>query len=229
MPTLGGFAASALEERLRPINFDQLREQYRGTLYAELIQHHLERQTPEERRRGLEGTRSLLPTRVQPAVEGFIDRWNERAFDAAFWQRDTVDVMDAIVSDARALLASLDVPAEDETLFNVFNIVTMSYAYSAADQPKMRAFMGLNEPRRFPVWSALSLLVPVVAFVRISSTPASATTQVGYALAQLGYVMFAAGVITGTYGIFGLKKRVHVIGGAIAAFAIGTALSNIGL
>ncbi|HYN83084.1 MAG TPA: hypothetical protein VES88_16510 [Gemmatimonadaceae bacterium] len=68
----------------------------------------------------------------------------------------------------------------------------------------------------------------MIAFVRISNTPATATTQIGYALAQLGYVMFAAGVITGTYGIFGLKKRIHVIGAAIVAFVIGTVLSNIG-
>lgn len=52
---------------------------------------------------------------------------------------------------------------------------------------------------------------------------------IGYGLANLGYVMFAAGIFAGTFLIFGITKRWQVFVGAIVAFLVGTILSNVGV
>lgn len=59
----------------------------------------------------------------------------------------------------------------------------------------------------FPWVSALSLLYPISATIYIAeSTPAPPVMITGYGLANLGYLLFAAGIFTGTFGVFGLKR-----------------------
>lgn len=81
----------------------------------------------------------------------------------------------------------------------------------------------------FPWPSTLALAYPIAATVYIASrTPAGPAMVVGYGLANLGYLLFAAGIWAGTFRVLGLKKRWQVLVSAIAAFVVGTALSNIG-
>jgi hypothetical protein len=213
---------------MQQIDLYRLREGYRGTRYADLIQHHLERQTPQQRAAAIRGTIQMLPLRIQPSIEGFIDRWNAKAYDQSFWESDTAAVFDEISADARELLARSALIADDETVFNVFNIITLSYASSAAGQPKMRAFMGIEGRSSFPIWSTLALLIPVAAFLRISNTPAELGVRFGYLLTQLGYVLFVAGVVTGTFRVFGLTSRRWVLSAAVVVFIMGTIMSNTG-
>ena len=53
----------------------------------------------------------------------------------------TSEVFSEIIEDARSLLLSINAPTDDETLFNMFQVVILSYAYSASDQPAMRKFI----------------------------------------------------------------------------------------
>lgn len=99
----------------------------------------------------------------------------------------------------------------------MFDVVVMNYTYSACDQPKMRDFMGIDGSS-FPIASLVSLIYPIAATIYISiNTPASFTTVLGYGITNLGYLLIAAGIIKGTFRIFGLKKRLHVF---LAAFLI---------
>lgn len=170
----------------------------------------------------------MLPEQARGLVEGFIDRWNLRAYDKDFWKMDTVSVFDDITEDAKKVLSEQHIDSDDEMLFNIFNIVVLNYAYSAYDQPKMCEFMGVKSSI-FPWASAISLLYPIGAGVYIATrTPASSLMIMGYCLANLGYLLIGAGIIKGTFGIFGLKKRWHVLTGWAISFLIGTLLSNIG-
>ena len=212
---------------MKPVNLAELRSQFAGTRFAEVVQHHLRRQSQTERIQGVQGTVALLPAAAQPLAEGFIDLWNGRAYDRELWQRDTASVFDEIMSEARNLLRPLGLAADDEAAFNLFNVVLLSYAYSAYDQPKMRDFMGLRA--QFPWPSAVALLYPVGAMAYIAtSTPAELPMVIGYGIANLGYLLFAAGLFAGTFRVLGLKSRWQTIGAAILSFAIGTVLSNMG-
>jgi hypothetical protein len=149
----------------------------------------------------------MLPEQARGLVKGFIDRWNLRAYDQTFWDADTASVFDETTKDAMVVLSGIGVQADDEILFNMFNIIVMSYAYSAYNQPKMRKFMGINGSK-FPWVSTIRLLYPKSAGIYISTqTPASLSIIVGYCLANLGYILIGAGLIKGTFKIFVLMKR----------------------
>ncbi|MGB2944689.1 MAG: hypothetical protein WBB80_06305 [Nitrospira sp.] len=213
---------------MQSINLPDLRAQFAGTRLRELVQHHLRRQSQRRRIDGLQATINLLPEVARGVAEGFIDRWNAHVYDQEFWERDTSEVFDDIIADARTVLRPLDLETDDEAAFNLFNIVVMNYAYSAYDQPKMREFMGILGGS-FPWPSALGLLYPITAIVYVgTATPAGAALVVGYGIANLGYLLFVAGVFGGTFQILGLNNRWQVFAAAVAAFLLGTLLSNVG-
>lgn len=213
---------------MKSINLPDLRAQFAGTRLRELVQHHLRRQSQRRRIDGLQATINLLPEVARGVAEGFIDRWNAHVYDQEFWERDTSEVFDDIIADARTVLRPLDLETDDEAAFNLFNIVVMNYAYSAYDQPKMREFMGILGGS-FPWPSALGLLYPITAIVYVgTATPAGAAMVVGYGIANLGYLLFVAGVFGGTFQILGLNNRWQVFAAAVAAFLLGTLLSNVG-
>lgn len=213
---------------MQQINLQQMRADYRGKSYADLVRYHLVRQTQQQRLAAIQGTVALLPESVQPAVWDFVDTWDARASDANFWHGDSATVLDAITADARRLLTGMNVNADDDTLFDLFNLVTMHYACAAGENTALRQSVDVDTGSGFPVWSTLALLFPFAAFLRIGGTPASAVVQVGYTLAQLGYILFAAAVFTGTFRVFGLTTRKRVFAAAVVAFLVGTVLSNSG-
>lgn len=69
---------------------------------------------------------------------------------------------------------------------------------------------GLASGRSFPWLSAASLLYPIGAalFIATKYTPPPPPVAIaGYGLANLGYLLVAAGVISGTFRTFGLTRR----------------------
>jgi hypothetical protein len=209
------------------VNLAELRTKFGDSQFRELIQHHLSRMSHTERIGGFQGTVAMLPEAARPLVEGFLNRWNPRIHDKAFWERETATVFDEIIEDARSVLRPLGLAADDEAAFNMFNTVVLNYAYSAYDQPMMRELMGISDTA-FPWPSALGLLFPVSATTYIATvTPAPPAMVMGYGLANLGYLLFGAGIWAGSFRIFGLRKRWQVLTLAVASFLLGTALVKI--
>jgi len=210
------------------VDISELRAGFKGRPFSQLVDHHLNRQSQDQRIQGINGTIAMLPEQARGLVEGFIDRWNLRAYDQLFWRTDTASVFDEIMADVNNVLVEAGLHADDEILFNMFNIIVLSYAYSAYDQPKMREFMG-TKASVFPWVSAISLLYPIGAGIYIATkTPATATTILGCCLADLGYLLIGAGIIKGTFKIFALKKRWQVFSAGALAFLLGTFLLNMG-
>jgi hypothetical protein len=92
----------------------------------------------------------------------------------------------------------------------------------------------LEKGRGFPWPSALAMLYPVGAAIRIAMTmPQVRPTAVarlamvaGYGLANLGYLLFVAGLWPGTFRILVLKKRWQVFASAVLSIAVGTILAT---
>jgi hypothetical protein len=85
----------------------------------------------------------------------------------------------------------------------------------------------LRDGRSFPWLSALSLLYPAGAMAYMAmSTPAPIVAIIGYGLAQLGYLLFAATLIAGKFGVFGLRSRWQVLIVGMISFCLGLLLSN---
>ena len=82
---------------------------------------------------------------------------------------------------------------------------------------------------KFPWASTLSLAYPIAATVYVATqTPAKPLTIVGYGLANMGYLLFAAGIHKGTFRVFGLQKRWQVFVAGVVTLTIGTFLCNVG-
>jgi len=82
---------------------------------------------------------------------------------------------------------------------------------------------------KYPIWSTLALLYPLTATVWVfTNTPISLVAGLGYGITQLGYLLIAAGVFTGKFGVLGLKGRWMILGVGAGTFLIGLVLSNLG-
>lgn len=134
------------------INLKEFRKGIQGRKYADLIRHHIGRQTTQQLHDGSLDTISFLPPTAQPLVENLIYASDHRALDAQFWKSDCATVFDGIIEDARNLLIEAQAPTDDETLFNMFQVVTLYFAHAASYQPRLRELMGIemtNPGRQF--------------------------------------------------------------------------------
>jgi hypothetical protein len=80
--------------------------------------------------------------------------------------------------------------------------------------------------RPIGIASLLALLYPLAAALYVSRS-APLVVAVGYALANLSYIMLAAAIFRGTFLVFGLHRRTHVFAVAVLSFIVGTALCNV--
>ena len=157
-------------DAMEEINMEQLKIGFAGKPFNLLVKHHLKRtKSAEKLRVAIMGTTAMLPPVARSLAVDFIDRWNERAYEEELWHMDTSEVFADIVEDARSLLLSAGAPADDETLFNMFQIVILSYAYAAVDQKSMRKSIGIQEPMslRTTFDQAVALYVDAVKAVTI--------------------------------------------------------------
>ena len=53
--------------------------------------------------------------------------------------------MEEIIKDAAEVLLQVGARPDDETLFNIFQLVTLNFALAASLQPKMRKFAGIKK------------------------------------------------------------------------------------
>jgi hypothetical protein len=124
--------------------------------YRELVEHHLRRSSEGELRDAALGEILLLPAELQPYAMGFIDATNARvAHDRFFWANATCRAaLDEFVDAAFDALpiprsiASKAAMLEDENqalTFQLFQIATLSFAYSASSQRAQRRFMGIRK------------------------------------------------------------------------------------
>ena len=127
------------------IDITSLRAGFVGKKYAQLVEHHVRRQSKQQLIASVIGTSALLPEPVRALASDAVEEWNLRAYDAAFWQRDCAKVFDEILADMAARLDHIGIPPGDEMLFNMFQVITTSYAYNASDQKSMREFMGIRK------------------------------------------------------------------------------------
>ncbi len=85
----------------------------------------------------------------------------------------------------------------------------------------------LERQSGFPWRSVASLLYPTGAMIYAACLGAPFIVAVGYGIANLAYLLFAAWVFVGTFSAFHLTKRWQVFSAAAIAFGLGTLLSNV--
>lgn len=124
--------------------------------YRELIQWHIRKQSTSKLQQACLGETANLPEDLRPLVMDYIDATNARfGYDQRFWIEATCrSAFEEIIKIAIELLqikeriTSLEDalrPENQELAFSVFQISTLSFAYSASTQKAQRKFMGISK------------------------------------------------------------------------------------
>lgn len=124
--------------------------------YRELIQYHIKRTSTQDLLKAGAGETSMLSRNLQEHIINYIDATNLRfGYDQSFWGSATCrEAFEEIIKVAIAVLPISDrissveqaLEAENHTLtFQLFQIPTLSFAYSASTQRTQRKFMGIRK------------------------------------------------------------------------------------
>ncbi len=124
--------------------------------YRELVQYHIKRTGTLELQKAVLDETGLLPQDLQEFVIAYIDATNSQfGYDQSFWTKATCrEAFEAIIRVAIATLPISNqfvsvagaLEAKNHVLaFQLFQISTLSFAYSASTQRKQRKFMGIRK------------------------------------------------------------------------------------
>ena len=126
--------------------------------YRDLIQHHIKKQSTEQLRKASMGEVGFLPESIDnESVINFIDHCNFIAMAPSFWKENTCKTaFDEIILEAIHNLEGLPnkfkkvenfLSKEDnhELAFGIFQLITLSYAYSASKNRNVRKQMGIRK------------------------------------------------------------------------------------
>lgn len=124
--------------------------------YRQLVQYHIKKTPSQELQKAVLGETGMLPGNLQADIINYIDATNlQFGYDRSFWERATCrEAFEEIIKVAIATLPISDrissfeeaLEARNHTLaFQLFQIPTLSFAYSASTQRKQRKFMGIRK------------------------------------------------------------------------------------
>lgn len=209
------------------LSLDKVEEQFRGTKFNQLVEHHINSMSSKARSQAVLGVAEDIGSGfTQFDSMEWIDRWNAKVYNKEFWQTDTSVVFREITDDARVFLRSKNITDfTDDSLFNMFNIIVLNFAYSAEDQPKMREFIGIKRGGILEA-SLISLLYPILAMGYALKQGAPFSKAFAYGLANLGYLLLLFGIFVKNFKVFHLYGRAKVLIAAIIFWIIGVFLSN---
>lgn len=91
----------------------------------------------------------------------------------------------------------------------------------------IKSFGGSREQASCPWLSSLTMLYPIAAMVAIANQGAPILPTIGYGCANLGYLLFGAGILAGSFRALGFRYRIPTLIAAVAVWVVGTVLSNI--
>ena len=124
--------------------------------YRKFVEYHMRRQSIEQLQMAATGATELLPEEIQHLMIEFIDATiNAIGYDQHIWKH--ADVKTAFGLVIQTAIRSLPLEnwmrseqdaytAENHELaFNLFQIVTGNFAYSASTRRKQRKFMGIRK------------------------------------------------------------------------------------
>jgi hypothetical protein len=124
--------------------------------YRELIQHFIKKQSAAKLQAAIHWEVSNLPESFQDKAELYIDRVNQKLIhNKKFWVEANSYFAYKVIIDIAVKCFPLDnriashedtlKPENSELAFILFQIPTLSFAYSASTQRKQRKFMGIRK------------------------------------------------------------------------------------
>lgn len=103
--------------------------------------HHVKTQSLRQTKAGLFSTIGFLPAELQRECENWIDLNNSYGLHEEFWRSDCGDVLLSITDRAKNFSSSHGISADDGTLLNLFQVVVLSFAYTAHSEKRSKEFI----------------------------------------------------------------------------------------
>jgi hypothetical protein len=121
---------------MEKIDLNDLNKQFQGIYLKQLLTHHVRRFKKDKSAiyLGLYGTLNLLPSVIQDKAYDFIDKYNDPMIRNTLINSETPAVLTEIIDDVKTTFKKYSKYLDEETFFNIFQIVILSYAYSEADK-----------------------------------------------------------------------------------------------
>ena len=113
----------------------------RGKQYRRLVEAHL-RKLGKNLPGSIAAAVVLFTPEERRAAEAIIDNFNAKGYDQAFWSSDAGDVLESISHKLDDALSPAT--ADEAALFNLFQLVTMNFAWMAHEQKELRKFIGIK-------------------------------------------------------------------------------------
>lgn len=129
---------------VRTVSFGDFRQKVRGTTYRELIEFHLRRHPPQEVRAALREVLAVLPEEASEVAAELASRWSDRLREGGPWEADCAEVAETIAGEAKELLATRGADAEEDVLFDLFEVVTLNFARAAHEHESVRHAIGVT-------------------------------------------------------------------------------------
>jgi len=116
------------------INLNTLSKQFQGTLTEQLVSRHVSNSKNDKSviYQGIYGTLEMLPFPIRTSTYDLIDKYNDPVRKSTLTKTDTSQTLAIITDEARNMFSSQEL--NDETLFNIFQAIILSYAYSKANK-----------------------------------------------------------------------------------------------
>lgn len=124
--------------------------------YRKLVEYHIKKTPTKILRQAILGECASVPEKLRPMMIDYIDAVNEKlGYDNVFWAQSTCrQAFEELIKIALSILGpDTNIDSVEDALnpknhglsFQLFQIPTLSFAYSASKQRKQRKFMGIRK------------------------------------------------------------------------------------
>jgi len=126
------------------VTLAELRQQFAGSTFKDMIQHHINRQGRSGIGEAVLATMRMMSSEEKEVGEVLIDDYNIWAYERDFWKKDCASVLDEICALGMAKLRVKGQSPTGESLFNLFQVIVLNFALTALDDKGFRKYAGIR-------------------------------------------------------------------------------------
>jgi len=126
---------------MRTVSLEEFRQRVRGRPFRFLLRYHLRRHDEERLRRGLQGSLALLPGPARRLAREVGEEWAAGVRDGELADADCAELIDGLGDRVRSE-PETSASAAADSLFDIFEVATLSVALEAREDEDLRAAIG---------------------------------------------------------------------------------------
>jgi len=169
---------------VRTVGLQDFRQRLRGRPFRWLIEYHLRHHDASQVEAASNASLASLPGKARPAALDLVEAHLDGLEESALWERDAGRVIGRMEREARSRLEERRIPPSPDLLFDMVELVVLSFVEAARESEQLRRRMGvhLRGPLERHRWNVVAVIAGG-ALLLWTSRPA--WVAVGWALVGL--------------------------------------------